>query len=428
MSGGPAAALQRVADRMANAEAEYASFRLDRRVDMTLEALAQVGRFLAGVEGRKNLIWFSGSFPARVLPDPDKSPITSGSNILRDDAIRNYSERMRAATNLLNSAQVAVYPVDARGLQTNSSFSASDRGRAGASAKASMKSIGQFTQQMSAEHGTMDELSEQTGGRAFYNTNGLEQALETASAEGSSYYSLVYAPTNVKFDGSVRRISVHLEHGHYHLAYRRSYFADDLTSETPEQIAEGRESASRDDAPASGDLMAADSQFAAPPSHQLVFAAHLDAIGVSAPATPEQMAALVPYREQAAKAEHKKLIQAAPPVSMQQYVVQYALLASQLELPKSANGAYHSDLSIAALAFNQDGETLWGTATRLKDDIPAKKINEIRENGYQAAQTFFVPVETAALRLVVRDEHSERIGSMEIRLPLPPAQQAARPQ
>ena len=428
MSGGPAAALQRVADRMANAEAEYASFRLDRRVDMTLEALAQVGRFLAGVEGRKNLIWFSGSFPAQVLPDPDKSPITSGSNILRDDAIRNYSERMRAATNLLNSAQVAVYPVDARGLQTDSSFSASDRCRAGASAKASMKSIGQFTQQMSAEHGTMDELSEQTGGRAFYNTNGLEHALETAEDDGSSYYSLVYAPTNIKFDGSVRRISVHIEHGHHHLTYRRSYFADDLSSKTHQQIAEDRESASPDKTPASADLMAADSHFGAPPSHQLVFAAHVDEIGAPAPATLEQMAALAPYREQAAKAEQRKLVEPTSPVLMQQYVILYAVLASQLKFPTSASGVYHSDLSMAALAFSQDGETLWGTATRLKDDIPAKKINEIRENGYQAAQTFFVPVETAAIRLVVRDEHSERTGSMEIRLPLPPDRQAARPQ
>jgi hypothetical protein len=40
-------------------------------------------------------------------------------------------------------------------------------------------------------------------------------------------------------------------------------------------------------------------------------------------------------------------------------------------------------------------------------------------------QTFLVPVDTAVIRLVVRDEHSERIGSMEIRLPLPPDQQQA---
>ncbi len=75
---------------------------------------------------------------------------------------------------------------------------------------------------------------------------------------------------------------------------------------------------------------------------------------------------------------------------------------------------------MAALAFNQDGETLWGTKTQLKDDIPPAKIDNIRKDGFQAAQTFFVPVDTAVLRFVVRDEYSGRVGSMEVRLPLPP--------
>jgi len=35
-----------------------------------------------------------------------------------------------------------------------------------------------------------------------------------------------------------------------------------------------------------------------------------------------------------------------------------------------------------------------------------------------------VPVDTAVLRFVVRDELSGRVGSMEVRLPLPPDQQA----
>jgi hypothetical protein len=42
------------------------------------------------------------------------------------------------------------------------------------------------------------------------------------------------------------------------------------------------------------------------------------------------------------------------------------------------------------------------------------------ENGYPVLQVFLAPVDTAVLRLVVRDEHNGRIGSMEVRLPLPP--------
>jgi hypothetical protein len=97
---------------------------------------------------------------------------------------------------------------------------------------------------------------------------------------------------------------------------------------------------------------------------------------------------------------------------------------SQLDIPRSANGAYQSDLSMAALAFNEDGETLWGTKTELKDEIPVSKIGMIRKDGFQASQTLSVPVATAVIRLVIRDEHSGRIGSMEVRLPLPPDPQA----
>ena len=42
----------------------------DQRVAMTLEALKAMARYLAGVPGRKNLIWFSTSFPITVFPSP----------------------------------------------------------------------------------------------------------------------------------------------------------------------------------------------------------------------------------------------------------------------------------------------------------------------------------------------------------------------
>jgi len=293
-------------------DASEASERMDLRVDMTLDALQQIGRFLDGNQGRKNLIWYSGSFPVGIFSDP--------SRIHEFDGDRNYGDRIKAATDRLNSAEVAVYPVDARGLQTNFIF-----------------------QQWAAELATLDQIGEQTGGRAFYSTNGLEQALETASAEGSYYYSLVYAPTNAKYDGSVRRISVHLGHGQYHLAYRRSYIADDVASIGRQQSATDQTSASPDRTQASAGSMAAASQFGAPLSHQLVFAAQVDAIGTPAPATAEQMAALAPYQEQAAKVARRKFVQPKTPVPMQQYAIQYGVLAKQLDLPRSANGVFHSD-------------------------------------------------------------------------------------
>ena len=264
----------------------------------------------------------------------------------------------------------------------------------------------------------MEDLSEQTGGRAFYNTDGLKEALEKAADDGNSYYSLVYAPANAKFDGKLRRISVHLTNGHHHLAYRRSYFADDLDSPSqPKPPA--------DDATAIADTMAGASEFGAPPARDLIFATYVEPIGKPTKANAEQMAALTPYLKQAAKVEHERFADPPTPVTMQPYTIVYDLLAGQLDLPQSADTKFHSDISFAALAFDEGGETLWATKTEMKDSIPASKLADIRKDGFKAVQAIAVPVSTAVVRLVIRDEHSGRIGSMEIRLPLPPDQQEA---
>jgi hypothetical protein len=392
---------KRSADMKENARQAEASQLLRERVETTLAALGEIGRFLEGLPGRKNLIWYSGSFPAYISSNPTRqyASIQPGS-LVRDDSARNYTERIRKVINLLNTAEVAIYPVDARGLLTN---------------------YPPF-EIKTAEFATMDMLGDQTGGKAFYSTNALEEALESAADDGSSYYSLVYAPTNGKFNGSVRRNSVRLGRGQFHLAYRRGYIADDVASTPRKQKAADQDSVSPDQTPASVGSTAVDSQFGAPLSHQLIFAVRVDAIGAPAPATADQMAALAPYQEQAAKIEHKRRVPPAAPVPMQLYVVQYGVLASQLELPKSTNGVYHSDLSIAALAFNEEGATLWGTETQLIDDIPDSMITSLRDKGFQAMQAFFVPVDTAVIRLMVCEERSGRIGSMEVRLPLPPDQ------
>ena len=55
-----------------------------------------------------------------------------------------------------------------------------------------------------------ETIAQETGGRAFYNTNALDAAMAKAIDEGSHYYALAYAPTNNKTDGRYRRIEVKL--------------------------------------------------------------------------------------------------------------------------------------------------------------------------------------------------------------------------
>lgn len=406
-------------DMLARAEALEAAALLDQRVDATLEALDQIARFLSGVPGRKNLVWLSGSFPAGIAPDPDQ-PFNG------NDLVRAYSGKLEETADLLNASQVAVYPVDVRGLMVNPMYNASsDRtykpGSGGSShLSPDAKAVQDYTQQHASDQGTMDLIGERTGGRAFYNTNGLDQAMQAALLDGSNYYSLEYAPTNANYDGSVRRIKVTIDRPGLRLAYRRTYFADDLES--------GRISATAaaETAPALSSLLGA-MQFGAPSSHELIFAAHVDAVGPPAPATREQMDGLIPFLQAASHNDHKKFVPPQTALELQRYVIRYAVLAKQLDLPANKGTVYQPDLTFAVLAFDGDGVTLTGLQKTIQDAIPPSRIAEVERDGYRMLLVADVPVGASWLRIAVQDDRTGRIGSVEVKLPLFLAKTPNRP-
>ena len=101
-------------------EDNVSSFQTKVRIRYTLDAMNQLARYLSGIPGRKNLIWFSGSFPLNILPTGDGSADAFA-------AVVDAEDEYRDTIHLLTRAQVAVYPVDARGLQTAPMFSAAPK-------------------------------------------------------------------------------------------------------------------------------------------------------------------------------------------------------------------------------------------------------------------------------------------------------------
>jgi len=70
-------------------------------------------------------------------------------------------------------------------------------------------------------------LAEQSGGRAFMNTNDLSGVIDKVTSESGHFYTLSYVPDNVKMDGRFRNIGITVAGGKYNLSYRRGYFAVD---------------------------------------------------------------------------------------------------------------------------------------------------------------------------------------------------------
>jgi hypothetical protein len=71
----------------------------------------------------------------------------------------------------------------------------------------------------------METIAEQTGGRAFYNRNDLDNAVREGIVDGATYYTLGYYPTNKMLDGHYRKIKVRVTRPGVSLRYRLGYYA-----------------------------------------------------------------------------------------------------------------------------------------------------------------------------------------------------------
>jgi VWFA-related protein len=195
------------------------------RIQMTLDAFDSLAHYLASFPGRKNLLWFSGSFPINILPDPTLDDPFANARFNEDEFLET--------TRLLTRAQVAVYPIDARGLFNPHIYSGANPGHSHAGNPSGMsKDIFNFFQSQADENRTMDQLATNTGGRATYDTDNLAAAVARDLTAGENFYTLAYTPTTAPPDGKYHVIQLELTpeaaaaHPGLHLAYRRGYFAD----------------------------------------------------------------------------------------------------------------------------------------------------------------------------------------------------------
>jgi len=212
-------------DAIADAFANYQGYKEANRARMTLEAIADIARYLSAVPGRKNLIWFAGDFPIVILPKFDQRQEAADNGI--------SLSQIRKAADLLTAARVAVYPVYANGIMSDDIVSSDNRSPASGAPVGNMSSVvgmGVFNGSANArasEITSMNQLASDTGGKAIYNTNDLDTAITHSIADGAHYYSIVYTPTNKKMDGKYRSIELKIPEGKYKLAYRRGYNADE---------------------------------------------------------------------------------------------------------------------------------------------------------------------------------------------------------
>jgi VWFA-related protein len=391
-------------------EATERIFRQQERLDLTDDAFAEIARFLAGFPGRKNLLWLSGSFPTSVLPSPNAS--ASGTPNEFNDTY-NYGERNKVAADLLAQSHVALYAVDIRGLQTPSAYNAgSNRQRpvAGFNRQFSADLAAQSTE-LANEHASLEQVARETGGRAFYNTNGLDEAMDTAMQLGGTYYTLSWSPTNEVYDGKLRSIRVAVTGG-YQLEYRRSYYAVEPGSTQPLPAQPPAEKKASTDFQVRS--LASAMQHGAPSSTQIQFVANVLPQGEPMPETP-------------AERDRRKLFEPASEaatmnvgVTVQHFAVNVALFGNELTLQQVSDSQSTFRLLFNAAAFDADGRELIGAQTEVHRTLTADQQKKTRTGELRDSLEIAAPMNARTIMIGVMDLSSNRIGTLEVPMP-PPA-------
>lgn len=205
----PPAAAETAATEEAEAEAETAAaddtgFETFNN-DVRLRALKTIAETLGGIDQKKAILYFSAGM-GRAGED-------------------NQVE-LRAAINAAVRGHVAIYPVDARGLEAVVPGGDARRASGRGTALFSGRGVAQQFAQLSASQGTLTTLAADTGGRAFTDANDFGAAFARVQRDLSGYYLIGYASTNGAKDGRFRRIQVRLARRGLRVEARAGYYAE----------------------------------------------------------------------------------------------------------------------------------------------------------------------------------------------------------
>jgi hypothetical protein len=269
-----------------------------------------------------------------------------------------------------------------------------------------------------------DFIASSTGGHAYYGDNRISAVIEKAMENGESYYTLSYAPLNTKYDGSDRHIEVSLkgakENG-YRLTYRNLYYA--VSDDAVQAMHKAGSPQARFIAAKTADTLYANIEHGAPMLHDLLFSAHLAADGLPKMASTEQMMQLEDSPVYF-KTRKKNRAQKPPsPVRLQKYLIDYGVIDPQLKTATQSGGK-KAALEFAAAAYDADGRLL---NSILNEGLASGETQAGGKSGslFHAIQELQVPPGATWIRLAVRDEQDNRTGTLEVRLPLKPEDDAS---
>lgn len=181
-------------------DSEFNIFNTDRK----LAALESASKMLGGLSEKKALVYFA-----------------SGMSLT---GIDNQAQ-LRATVNAAIRANVAFYPVDARGLLASAPAGDATQASPGGQGIYSGSSQRSAQSNFQGQQESLYTLASDTGGKAMLDNNDLSLGIVQAQRDIASYYLIGYYSTNTALDGRYRRIKVQAARNlAAKLDYRGGYF------------------------------------------------------------------------------------------------------------------------------------------------------------------------------------------------------------
>ncbi len=181
-------------------DSEYNSLNTDRE----LLAIRTISKSLERVDQKKSMLYFSGG--------------------ISRNGIENQAS-LRAATNEAAKANLAIYSVDTRGLQALPPVGDASKGSTrGNSAYSGNVATAQLSANYASQE-TLDTLSRDTGGKAFFDSNDFAPAFQQVQHDTEAYYILGFHSTDKAHDGTFRHLTVKTARSDVKLEFRPGYYA-----------------------------------------------------------------------------------------------------------------------------------------------------------------------------------------------------------
>jgi VWFA-related protein len=187
------------------------------RLETTLESLESLAQHLAGIPGRKNLVWIGGGISMLSVT----GALGTGPN----GSIQMFEDSVKRTSRRLAQQGIVLYMVDARGLSLPSALAPS------LPATMPAQGRGRFEPQQQAEsisadsHAAMELMASITGGRYLRNSNDLMEGFRKAAADLTGSYTLGFYPSE-DLDSKWHALKASVKRSGVSLRHREGYLAD----------------------------------------------------------------------------------------------------------------------------------------------------------------------------------------------------------